>query len=201
MRPGNGVHAKSGLITQKKTLQSHAVGKNVSKLEFLSPEGFRLDGRRLNELRDFRCRIGDLSAMADGSAEVKMGCTQVIAYVFGPSESDGGSFPAAINAAALALIDAGIPLKDFVSGCTVGVIGAGEVLVDLNETEANAVGAELTIAVHGRTKEITCFELDSRIPVDAVYKMESTGKEACEEISTIMRNAVIDRFTHLAAKT
>lgn len=40
-----------------------------------------------------------------------------------------GVFPAAINATMLALIDAGIPLRDFVASCAIGVIGTGEALV------------------------------------------------------------------------
>lgn len=50
-------------------------------------------------------------------------------------EDDGGVFPAAINAATLALIDAGIPLKDFVGSCAVGVIGNDEVLIGRRKQE------------------------------------------------------------------
>lgn len=45
--------------------------------------------------------------------------------------------------------------------------------------------------------QITCFELDSKIPIDLFDKMESAAKEACQEIATIMQNAVVDRFSHL----
>jgi len=51
----------------------------------LSPEGLRIDGRRANELRKIRCKIG-LFSRADGSAYYEQGNTKVIAAVYGPRE-------------------------------------------------------------------------------------------------------------------
>ena len=61
------------------------VGKTMSKLEYLSPEGLRLDGRRPGEMRKVRCKMGVLTR-PDGSAFFQQGNTQVIASVFGPHE-------------------------------------------------------------------------------------------------------------------
>ena len=58
----------------------------MSKTEFVSPEGFRIDGRRPSEIRTFRCQVGGVSQNADGSAYVEMGCTKALAYVYGPKE-------------------------------------------------------------------------------------------------------------------
>ena len=45
-------------------------------MEFLSPEGLRLDGRRPKELRKLHCEVGTLGE-ADGSATFDMGNTKV----------------------------------------------------------------------------------------------------------------------------
>lgn len=45
-------------------------------MEFVSPEGLRLDGRRPKELRRLSCSI-DVLASADGSAIFEMGNTKV----------------------------------------------------------------------------------------------------------------------------
>lgn len=45
-------------------------------MEFVSPEGLRLDGRRPKELRRLACELGCLPH-ADGSAQLKMGNTKV----------------------------------------------------------------------------------------------------------------------------
>lgn len=57
----------------------------MAGLEILSPEGFRLDGRRPGELRRFVCRMG-VFGQADGSAYVEMGNTKTLAAVYGPHE-------------------------------------------------------------------------------------------------------------------
>ena len=51
----------------------------------LSPEGLRIDGRRLDELRPLRIEAGALH-QADGSAYVEWGANKVMAAVYGPRE-------------------------------------------------------------------------------------------------------------------
>jgi exosome complex component RRP41 len=52
-------------------------------------------------------------------------------------QADGGTRCACINAASLALIDAGIPMKDFVVSCAAGLIDETP-LCDLNYIEDSA---------------------------------------------------------------
>lgn len=47
--------------------------------------GFRIDGRRSNELRKIQCEVG-VFAQADGSAILSQGNTKVVATVYGPHE-------------------------------------------------------------------------------------------------------------------
>jgi hypothetical protein len=54
-------------------------------MEFISPEGLRLDGRRPHEMRQLHAEVG-VVAKADGSALFEMGNTKVIAAVYGPHE-------------------------------------------------------------------------------------------------------------------
>jgi len=51
----------------------------------LSPEGLRIDGRRLDELRPMKMQVGQLHN-ADGSAFVEWGMNKVMAAVYGPRE-------------------------------------------------------------------------------------------------------------------
>ncbi|CAN6469405.1 unnamed protein product [Victoria cruziana] len=54
-------------------------------MEYVSPEGLRLDGRRAMEMRQLRAEIG-IIARADGYAAFEMGNTKVIAAIYGPRE-------------------------------------------------------------------------------------------------------------------
>ncbi|MGA8710499.1 MAG: exosome complex exonuclease Rrp41 [Thermoplasmata archaeon] len=51
----------------------------------LSPEGLRIDGRKLDELRPLKIQVGALHN-ADGSAFVEWGANKVMAAVYGPRE-------------------------------------------------------------------------------------------------------------------
>ena len=53
--------------------------------QLLSPEGLRIDGRRLDELRSLKITAGPLHE-ADGSAFVEWGANKVMAAVYGPRE-------------------------------------------------------------------------------------------------------------------
>lgn len=59
-------------------------------MEFVSPEGLRLDGRRPKELRRLACELGCLPH-ADGSAQLQMGNTKVgahhLCFLLFPSQS------------------------------------------------------------------------------------------------------------------
>ncbi len=54
-------------------------------MEYLTPEGLRVDGRRPEELRKIKCKLRVLSK-ADGSAYFEQGNTKVVAAVYGPKE-------------------------------------------------------------------------------------------------------------------
>jgi exosome complex component RRP41 len=53
--------------------------------EFISPEGLRLDGRRPDELRKIKCRLGIFSR-SEGSAYIEHGNTKVLVAIYGPRE-------------------------------------------------------------------------------------------------------------------
>lgn len=57
----------------------------MSRINVLSDQGLRLDGRKPEELRKLSCRLGIFS-QADGSAYLEQGNTKVLAAVYGPHE-------------------------------------------------------------------------------------------------------------------
>lgn len=57
----------------------------MNKRELLSNIGLRLDGRRPNELRKIRCKLG-VFTQPDGSAYIEQGLTKILAAVYGPHQ-------------------------------------------------------------------------------------------------------------------
>ena len=109
-------------------------------------------------------------------------------------QSDGSAVSAAINAVTLALINAGIPLKDIVTSCTLGLMDSKNVLVDINhsETENGAGSAQICMATYARSGKMCLCEVESKIPFQAFEEACRLGIASCNEISQNMRHHVIE---------
>lgn len=234
----------------------------MSKVEYLSREGLRIDGRRAAEIRKISARIGDFES-ASGSAYIEHGNTKVICCVYGPHDvstrshaihdrvnincefsmatfstmerktrpkgdrksvemglllsrtfgaaimtnlypraqidifvqvlqSDGGVLHAAINAATLALIDAGIAMKDFVTACSVGWIDNTPIL-DMNYTETGANGPDLLVALLPKSNKTVLLQMESRVHMDNFDALAAAAQEGCRAIYETLHKVVTDR--------
>jgi exosome complex component RRP41 len=79
-------------------------------------------------------------------------------------QTDAGTRCAAISAIAIALADAGIPMKDMVSSVAVGQVD-GEVLADLSYDEEAypAIVSDIPVAILHDSKEISLLQMDGEI--------------------------------------
>ncbi len=108
-------------------------------------------------------------------------------------QADGGTRVASINAASLALADAGIPMKGLVTAIAVGRIG-NQVIVDLNDAEDKYGDADMPIAVIPITGEITLFQMDGTMPPDLFDKCLDAAMEAIHKIHEMQREALRRRY-------
>ena len=109
-------------------------------------------------------------------------------------EADAGTRTAGINAASLALADAGIPMKGLVCAVAAGRID-GEYTVDLEGKEEEATDCDLPIAYCPRTKQITLMQMDGDLaPKEAKGVIEAAVK-ACEKIYEVQKKALAERWT------
>ncbi|KFM76181.1 Exosome complex component RRP41, partial [Stegodyphus mimosarum] len=93
--------------------------------------------------------------------------------------SDGGNCSACINAGTLALINAGIPLKDYLCACSAGFVNETP-LMDVNHFEAMLGGAELNLAILKKSQAIVCDELTARLHRDHMPKIRQIAIEGCK---------------------
>jgi len=92
-------------------------------------------------------------------------------------QSDGGAISAAINATSLALINAGIPMKEFICASTAGFIDSTSI-ADLNYVERSSGSPELMVAIYPLSGNVATVQLDSKIPLanlSEVLKMATDG--------------------------
>ncbi|KAJ8303524.1 hypothetical protein KUTeg_019920 [Tegillarca granosa] len=234
----------------------------MAGLELLSDQGFRIDGRRVHELRKIQCRLGVFS-QADGSAYIEQGNTKVLAAIRGSKQktlhdkvlvncqysmatfstgerkrrprgdrksqemtmhlrqtfdaailtnlyprsqidifvevlqSDGGNYCASVNAATLALIDAGIPLKDYVCACSASFVNDSPI-VDINYLEESSGKPEIIVATLPKSEQIVFLEMNSRLHEDNLSKVVDTAVKGCKDVYQILDTAVRDHVSQVA---
>lgn len=110
-------------------------------------------------------------------------------------QADAGTRCAGITAAAMALADAGVPMKDMVSAVSVGKVG-DKVVVDLDKDEEDhEEGAtDIPIAVMGKSGKITLLQLDGKISPKELKEALEMGQKACKEILKVQQNALKEKY-------
>jgi exosome complex component RRP41 len=114
-------------------------------------------------------------------------------------EADGGERSVAVNAATLALIDAGVMMSDIVVSCTAGIIGSTAV-VDLCQNELPASAATLTLALEPRTDAMCMMELDSKIPSDMFLPLVEVCTQGCHHVKEMIQNALKENMLYMLGK-
>lgn len=231
--------------------------------KFIDENGLRLDGRKIDQIRDIKIEIGILNR-ADGSCYLEFGNNKIMAAVYGPREvhprhqqkatkaivrykynmasfsvedrkrpgpdrrsievskvsreafeneiftelypksaidifieilqADAGTRTAAINAASLALADAGIPMRGLISSCAVGKVD-DTLILDLNKDEDNYGQADMPIAMSTDGK-ITLLQMDGHLTQEEFKKGLEMAQQGCREIYELQRKALIDHYNN-----
>ncbi len=112
-------------------------------------------------------------------------------------QAQGGTRTASITAATVALIDAGIPMKDMVAAVSVGK-AQGELLLDLSKEEDNYGEADVPIAITHRTKEIALLQMDGLLTREEFKKAIAMAKDACEKIHELQVKAIKEKYELLS---
>ncbi|QQG38689.1 MAG: exosome complex exonuclease Rrp41 [Candidatus Woesearchaeota archaeon] len=111
-------------------------------------------------------------------------------------QADAGTRCAGINAASLALADAGIPMKDLVCAVATGIINEDKVIVDVNKEEEDLEGglADTPMAILPRSGEVTLLQMDGEASKEEILESIKLGKRACEQIYRVQRDALKERY-------
>nr|WP_321498894.1 exosome complex exonuclease Rrp41 [uncultured Methanolobus sp.] len=110
-------------------------------------------------------------------------------------QADAGTRTAAINAACMALADAGIPMKGLVSACAVGKVD-GQLVLDLNKPEDNYGNADIPMAMTS-DGEITLLQMDGDVTQEEFKRAIEMCKEGCRQILEIQKETLRNKFTKL----
>jgi exosome complex component RRP41 len=110
-------------------------------------------------------------------------------------QADAGTRCAGISAAAIALADAGIPMKEMVSAVAVGRVG-DKLVVDLDYSEESFEGgaSDMPVAVTSRTKKISLLQMDGELEASQLKELLEKARKACAQINEIQKSALKEKY-------
>ncbi|MBA7635655.1 Ribonuclease PH [subsurface metagenome] len=115
-------------------------------------------------------------------------------------DADGGTRCASTTVAALALADAGVPMKSLVSAVAVGKID-GKIIVDLSGIEDKAGDADLPIAITWYNEEISLLQFDGNMDLEEMNKFLDLAYGALKNIHQIQLDTLKSKYVKLQEET
>jgi exosome complex component RRP41 len=117
---------------------------------------------------------------------------EVYVYI---TQADAGTRAAGINAAAMALADAGMPMTDLITSIAVGKV-SDKIVVDLDKDEEDHEdgATDLPMAMSTRTGEITLLQMDGNMTQKEIKEAIEMGKKACIEIKKVQVEALKAKY-------
>jgi len=108
-------------------------------------------------------------------------------------DAEAGTRCAGLTAAGVALVDAGIPMKDIPVACAAGKI-ENQVVLDLGKEEDNYGSADLPVAISPRTGEILLLQMDGHLTFEEFEKALDLAIKGCHIISDIQKKAIMAKY-------
>lgn len=112
---------------------------------------------------------------------------------------DGSILAACLNAATLALIDAGIPMSDYIVACTSGSIPsyssddrdreAADPLLDLSGQEELEL-PWLTVGTLGAGERVSVCVMETKVRIERLEGMLAVGIDGCKQVKEILDGVV-----------
>lgn len=101
---------------------------------------------------------------------------------------DGGLYSACINAATLALVDAGISMIDYVSCASTAMFGTNA-LLDPAHSEETELPFVIT-AIIGKSERISLLLCENRLPLDRLETALAVSLSGCHSLRELMDKEV-----------
>lgn len=111
-------------------------------------------------------------------------------------QTDAGTRCAGITAAAMALADAGLNMKDLVTSIAVGRVD-DQIVVDLNydeEAYEDGTVADIPVAVLPNSGKITLLQMDGELKKEELKKALEAAKSATKKIYDVQKKALKEKF-------
>ena len=108
-------------------------------------------------------------------------------------QSDGGSRCAAINAASVALADAGINMRDLITACAAGKAD-GKIILHVDDVEDKTGEADMPLSILHNLGTITLFQLDGCLSEEEFKQALEMATNGCKKLYELQRNALMNKY-------
>lgn len=108
-------------------------------------------------------------------------------------QADGGTRCAGTTVAALALADAGIPMRDLVVACAAGKVD-GVLVLDLNDIEDKEGEADVPVAYMPNLGLISLLQMDGSLTIEEFNQSLNLAMEGCKQIYKFQKEALRARY-------
>lgn len=108
-------------------------------------------------------------------------------------DADGGTRCASTTVAALALADAGVPMRSLVTSCAVGKID-GQLVTDLSGVEDKAGEADLPVAMTWFNDELSLLQFDGKVSKDELDEFLEMAEDALNKVYQIQLDALKRKY-------
>jgi len=111
-------------------------------------------------------------------------------------QADGSTRCASIVAAALAIADAGIPMRDLVVACSAGKVD-DTIILDVMDTEDKLGAADVPIALMPNLNVITLLQMDGILALEEFEKAVNLALEGCRKIYALQKEALKTKYVSI----
>ena len=115
-------------------------------------------------------------------------------------QADASTRVAGINAASVALADAGIPMRDLVTSVAVGKV-EGQLLLDVAGKEDTLGETDFPVAMMPRSRKITLMQLDGHLTKDEFKTSMKLANKGIDAMHALQVKALQNRYSKDIAST
>ncbi|HHH78324.1 MAG TPA: exosome complex exonuclease Rrp41 [Thermoplasmatales archaeon] len=108
-------------------------------------------------------------------------------------DAEAGTRCAGITAAAVALADAGIPMRDIPVACAAGKVD-GVVVLDLVGEEDKKGDADLPVAIAPRNEDILLLQMDGHMTPSEFDEALDLALKGCRTVSKLQKEALLKKY-------
>jgi len=108
-------------------------------------------------------------------------------------QADASTRTAGLNAASLALVEAGVPIKDMISSCSVGKVD-GKLVLDIGGDEDQFGDVDMATATIGNEDKFVLLQMDGILTKEEFLKLIEFARKGCAEVYEKQKNALKEKY-------